>query len=185
MDIHINHSSPSIIIQQLYSFIHHNDIPIDIEYIEKKENYSSDLIQDTNIPSDSNSDNLKVISHNNTIIYKTHIPGPYRYLKNVLDTVLFQENKDNLIRKSNQTIFSYLFSNTNTNLDNLDKDLDKKPEKKPEKQKIEDDISRDPEKITDIHLFHIENVNNDIISSLKYTKLYYLYSRQNKKTLWI
>ena len=181
MDIHINHSSPSIIIRQLYSFIHNNDIPIDIEYIEKNENYSSDLLQDTNIESDSNSDNVKVISHNNTQIHKSHIPGPYRYLKNVLDTVLFQENKDNLIRKSNQTILSYLFSNTNSDSDNLDKDLDKNPEKK----KIEDDVSRDPEKITDIHLFHIENMNNDILSSLKYTKLYYLYSRQNKKTLWI
>ena len=166
MDIHIQHSIPSTVILQLYSFIYKNDIPIDIEFIEPS---TITTVQESPI----------------TTKTKNTVSGPYSFFEQTMDSFLGRSNSEKQHQDSNQSIFSFLFSNNNNN--NVQSNVQQNTKQDIQNNTIhpELNIPNDVETITDIRIISTNPTELDIISSLAHTKLYYLLQRKNKPTLWI
>jgi hypothetical protein len=163
MDIHIQHSIPSTVILPLYSFIYKNDIPIDIEFIEPS---TITTVQESPI----------ITTPNNTV------SGPYSFFEQTMDSFLGKSNSEKQHQESNQSIFSFLFSNKNvqSNVQQTQKQDIQNNTVHPELN-----IPNNVETITDIRIIPTNPNDLDILSSLAHTKLYYLLQRKNKPTLWI
>jgi hypothetical protein len=163
MDIHIQHSIPSTVILQLYSFIYKNDIPIDIEFIEPS---TITTVQESPI----------------TTKPKNTVSGPYSFFEQTMDSFLGRSNSEKQHQDSNQSIFSFLFSNKNVqpNVQQTQKQDIQNNTVYPELN-----IPNNVETITDIRIIPTNPNDLDILSSLAHTKLYYLLQRKNKSTLWI
>jgi len=194
MELHTNSSG----LQQIYRFLHNNDIPVNIQIVES---YGEDreIIINENKDIVENDDSKSLHRHSekqNTSLSETdHIPGPYRHLKNLMDTILLQQTFESKTNSQNQSIFSSLFSsreetetpleqkqvNSNTNANPTDKPL---PVEISENHHFNKYTNEDITHQYHIRIVHKKTPELDIIELLKHTKLYYLYRRKDR-SLWV
>ena len=168
-------SCSSNIIKQLHLFISQNNIPITIHTKKKPSNISQ-----TGGGTDQK-----------PIIYQSEYT-PYTIFANFMDTIFLQKKQDNIQDTQNKQLLSTIFSKDKTKtqnlqslealnkeiyLDNQHKIKEKEKEKK-EPSKIQIQIPKTREDNTLYLHINTNNTHPNPIHSIKGTKLYYLYLRQ-------
>jgi hypothetical protein len=172
--------------------LHNNDIPVNIQIVES---YGEDreiiINENKDIVENDESKSLHSEKQNTSSLETDHIPGPYRHLKNLMDTILLQQTFESKTNSQNQSLFSSLFSSreetetpseqNQVNSNATDKPL---PVEISENHHFNKYTNEDIAHQYHIRIVHKKNPELDIIELLKHTKLYYFYRRKDR-SLWV